>query len=69
MFLKRAMCRREEEEEEEEFFNHYKNDLKRHAHTLRRRRRRGRAFNQSILLSRKMTQTLTGAYGLSSGCM
>jgi len=24
----------EEEEEEEEFFNHYKNDLKRHAHTL-----------------------------------
>jgi hypothetical protein len=27
---------REEEEEEEEFFNHYKNDLKRHAHTLSR---------------------------------
>ena len=25
---------RRQEEEEEEFFNHYKNDLKRHAHTL-----------------------------------
>jgi hypothetical protein len=24
----------DEDEDEEEFFNHYKNDLKRHAHTL-----------------------------------
>jgi hypothetical protein len=29
-----SWCEEEEEEEEEEFFNHYKNDLKRHAHTL-----------------------------------
>jgi hypothetical protein len=28
----------EEDEDEEEFFNHYKNDLKRHAHTLSGRR-------------------------------
>jgi len=28
------MSVKEEEEGQEEFFNHYKNDLKRHAHTM-----------------------------------
>jgi hypothetical protein len=45
--MKEEKEERDEGREDEEFFTHYKNNLKRHAHTLSGDRRRGRReFNQ-----------------------